>query len=133
MKPYDVIPGVTRSRWQALASQQKPAPDSVAFIHEASERGDELLKRYFGITEYRLDGKLMPAEHCLMPKAAGYEALEVADFIIQAAGNEALRRARGGRVPRRDAEAVFHVDQTLVSFFAIDSAELNNQSSAKTS
>jgi hypothetical protein len=62
-------------------------PVEVAFIHEASDRGDALLQRYFGPSSVTIDGKPVRVHHGIMPK--GDEALEVADFIIQAAGGQA--------------------------------------------
>jgi hypothetical protein len=84
IRPIQVMPGLLRRRWQDLAARFHPVPVEVAFIHEASDRGDELLERYFGQSVVVIDGKPVQVHQGIMPK--GDEALEVADFVIQGAG-----------------------------------------------
>jgi hypothetical protein len=84
LEPMQVIAGAIRRRWEELTPRFRPLPVEVAFIHEASERGDKLLEKYFGGSVVVIDGKRVRVHHGLMPK--GDEALEVADFIVQAAG-----------------------------------------------
>ena len=40
LRPYDVMVGSVRKRWEELTPRFRPTPAEVAFIHEASERGD---------------------------------------------------------------------------------------------
>jgi hypothetical protein len=40
VKPIQVMPGLLRRRWEELVPRFVPLPAEVAFIHEASERGD---------------------------------------------------------------------------------------------
>jgi hypothetical protein len=53
-----------------------------------------------------------------MPK--GDEALEVADFIVQAAGCQAMRGIRPRFQVRRDFEVVFRANPLWSSFISID-------------
>ena len=84
-------------------------------MHEASTRGDALLERYFGPSIVTIDGKRLNVHHGIMPK--GDEALEVADFIVQAAGGQARYGIKPkGRV-RRDFAAIFRANPVWSSFF----------------
>jgi hypothetical protein len=44
IKPIRAMPGLLRRRWEALVPRFVPLPIEVAFMHEASERGDKLLE-----------------------------------------------------------------------------------------
>ena len=111
---YRLLGPVLRKRFEELASHCVPPPVEVAMVHEASERGDPLLERYFGGSHVAVEGRAVPVHHAIMPK--GDECLEVADFIVHAAGGQA-RNPAGER--RRDFSAVFH-DPLLISFIHID-------------
>src|SRR5262245_21374466 len=76
LEPMQVIAGAIRRRWEELTPRFRPLPVEVAFIHEASERADQLLEKYFGGSVVVIDGKRVRVHHGLMPK--GDEALEVA-------------------------------------------------------
>jgi hypothetical protein len=91
-----------------------PLPVEVAFIHEASDRGDELLEKYFGPSIVTIDGRQVKVHHGIMPK--GDEALEVADFVAQAAGGQARHGIQPGQPVRRDFEAVFRANPLWSSF-----------------
>jgi hypothetical protein len=61
-----------------------------------------------------------------MPKSAGSEALEVADFVLHPIGRQAPRnlKQRGDFVP--DFRAVFHeVDRNLTSYIEVTSVTVN--------
>jgi hypothetical protein len=121
---YEIMPAVVRKRWQELASRTPIAPVELAFIHEASDRGDPLLEKFFGETVVHVEGVKNPVHHGLMPKSIGDEALEVADFIVQAAGRQAHRWADGDKRIRKDFAAVFHSNPSWVSFMDIGRVEV---------
>ena len=73
VRPIQIMPGALRRRWEELTPRFVPLPVEVAFIHEASERGDELLQHYFGESVVTIDGKRVPVHHGIMPK--GDEAI----------------------------------------------------------
>ena len=112
--PMNIMPGALRRRWEELTPRFDPLPTELAFIHEASDRGDDLLERFFGQSVVMIDGKRVHAHHGIMPK--GDEALEVADFIIQAAGAQALRGIYPDRPLRKDFDAIFNVNPLWRSF-----------------
>jgi hypothetical protein len=92
-KPIELMPGLLRRRWKALTPCFEPLPVEIAFIHEASERADNFLETYFGKTVAEIDGAPVKAHHGIMPK--GDEALEVAHFIVHAAGAQRTHRRVG--------------------------------------
>jgi hypothetical protein len=116
IKPIQVMPGLLRRRWEELTPRFVPLPIEVAFIHEASDRGDELLEQYFGPSIVTIDGKQVNVHHGILPK--GDEALEVADFVVHAAGGQARHGIKPDRPVRRDFEAVFLANPLWSSFFA---------------
>jgi hypothetical protein len=116
IKPIQAMPGLLRRRWEELTPRFQPFPVEVAFIHEASARGEALLERYFGPSIVTIDGKRVNVHHGIMPK--GDEALEVTDFIVHTAGGQARHGIKpNGRV-RRDFEAVFRANPLWSSFFS---------------
>jgi hypothetical protein len=127
VKAIQVMPGALRKRWEELTPRFNQLPVEIAFIHEASDRGDELLQRYFGESVATIDGKRVQVHHGIMPK--GDEALEVADFIIQAAGNQARHGIAPGRKVRRDFEVIFRTNPLWSSFHGIDGVTPTSSSS----
>jgi hypothetical protein len=121
IKPIQLMPGLLRRRWEALAPRFVPLPVEVAFIHEASDRGDKLIETYFGPSIVKIDGRQVDVHHAVMPK--GDEALEVADFVVQAAGCQARRGIKPDRPVRRDFEVVFRANPLWSSFIACTEAE----------
>jgi hypothetical protein len=118
-----IMPGLIRRRWQELTPRFVPLPVEVAFIHEASERGDALLEKYFGESVVVIDGKQVPAHHGIMSK--GDEALEVADFIVHTAGRQALHGIRPAMPVRRDFEAIFRTNPLWTSFHGVQSVTVD--------
>jgi hypothetical protein len=80
---------------------------SVALVFEASQRADPLVMQFFGALELLENGQKIPVEHCLLAKNAGEPALEVADFVIHAAGRAARQRLEGKQGLPADFDAVF--------------------------
>jgi hypothetical protein len=81
---------------------------TVALVFESSQRADPVLMKHFGELELEENGRALPVEHCIMPKSAAEPGLEIADFIINAAGSQTRRHLRGTSGFARDYEAVFH-------------------------
>lgn len=112
MHAYAVVAGPLRKRWLKILEMLKNAPTEIALIHEASERGDDFLDLHFRATRFTVKGEERPVSHAIMPKSAGREALEVADFIMHAAGGHAMAVRNGYTGRRKDAEVVFGHDLT---------------------
>jgi hypothetical protein len=123
--PYQILPSALRKRWEELASRITPPATEVALLHEASERGDPLVERYFGPSFFNVNGKSVKVHHGLIPKSAMIPGLEVADFIAQAAGRQSWHNARGQGGWRRDFRAIFHSNPMWSSSIDIDAARLN--------
>lgn len=118
--PITVMPGALRARWQELAARCSPLPIEIAFVHEASERGDGLLEKHFGPSVVHIDGNVIPTRHAIIPKASGDECMEVADFVVHTAGAQARKPSALAGGSRRDFQAVFH-HPLWASFIHIDS------------
>jgi hypothetical protein len=78
----------------------------VWIIIERSERADPIVLSCFSQLTLTAP-QLLPVEHCLMPKRANEQGLEVADFIISAASSEVQRRQRGKSGHAPDFNDVF--------------------------
>jgi hypothetical protein len=112
---------------------QRTLCKEIAVIFESSERADDAIKEAFQDFEVHRGWKHIPSECYFMPKSAGNEALEVADFVMHPIGRQARRslklQHRGDFVP--DFQAVFHaVDRRLTSFCDVTSVRPIQQRSA---
>jgi hypothetical protein len=107
----------------------------IAMIFEDSDRGRPLVARDMervnrGIFDSR--GINLSCDVCFLSKAAGDEALEVADVIAHTVGRQQRhwRSARGTFT--KDFEAVFHrVDPALVEYVSVAGTKLSS-AAAKT-
>lgn len=104
---------------KAVRQPQGPGmriPGRLVFIHEASERGDKFLQANFASFGVGIFGVPLEIERGLVPKKSGDPSLEVADFVMHAAGGQARRTRDGNRSARQDFVSVFQNAEPLVSF-----------------
>jgi hypothetical protein len=123
---HSLLSGSLRKRWEELISRLPIAPAEIAFIHESSERSDGLIERYFSDTKVQLGGVPLPIHFGFMSKARNDPAMEVADFVIQAAGGQSFRRHRGEQGFRKDFQAVFHANPLWSSFIDVTAVRSAN-------
>jgi len=110
---------------------------SLAFVFEGSDRTSALVERAFSTLEVRVgrpDGvRNIPLHFFWGGKALAEPALEVADFIMHAAGG-AVRAHRAHHTPfldRRDFRAVFgDLPEHLVSFLLVNDISLARRKGA---
>ena len=130
LKPYAIV---ARSLLERMAEIARHHPISnVALVFEESTRTDALAATFF--EGYRLQiGQMgqpvrqVSIQKFRMAKSSGEAMLEVADFVMHTAGNEARRRMDGA-VPsgRKDFYVVFRaVDPRIISFCEITEAKQN--------
>ena len=80
---------------------------SVFIIVESSQRADDIIKTCFSQLTPIDDVPSLPVVKRLMPKSSNEPGLEVADFIVGAAGSEVQRRLRGQNGHAADFRDVF--------------------------
>jgi len=121
--PHQLIAGTLMERVKEIAAAYQF--DSVALIFESSSRSKRLIKQHFGsLGLIRKNGTPVTMHHAFMPKSCSESGLEVADFIIHAAGGKVWHHMKTGmNVQRRDFDCVFkNVSKSLVSYIEIDTA-----------
>jgi hypothetical protein len=79
----------------------------IWIIFESSDRADPVVKRCFGQLTSLNAPLTIPVEHWLAPKSANEPGLEVADFVVSAAGSEIQRHLRGKTGHAPDFNDVF--------------------------
>jgi hypothetical protein len=98
----------------------------VKMIFQSSDRANAQIREAFKDFDVFRGSKRIPSECYFMPKSAAEPALEVADFIMHAAGRQARHNLtnKGSFLP--DFDAVFRaVDRKFTSFIQIESVKLN--------
>lgn len=128
--PYEIVAGALKNRILDIAKWQQKF-NQLAMVFEDSQRGNKLaVKNFSNFNELLVDNKeKIPIEKFFMPKSLNFPGLEVADFIMHAAGGQTRTRLHHGvsRPNNRDFKAVFHsVDPRGTSFIDINRVEVNN-------
>lgn len=96
-------------------------PTEIIFIIEGSQRIERDLLRHFSAYRFGNEQIEIAPKVMIASKEAGVSLVEVADFVIQAAGAQVRNRLRGfsgvRNLVRKDFETIFHkVDRRLVSY-----------------
>jgi len=105
MDPATPVTGVLQEDIASLASRIPCA--AVTIIVESSQRADPILKRCFGELRPDVIDLSKAVNHCLMPKSGAEPGLEIADFVINAAGSQVQRFLRGRQGLAPDFRGVF--------------------------
>jgi hypothetical protein len=93
--------------------------ERVVLMVESSQRADPMVReRWGGLAPVGPDLEV-PMEYCLMPKSSHEPGLEIADFIINAAGSQTRRYMRGTTGAALDFADVFLQVPTIGSRFSI--------------
>jgi hypothetical protein len=79
----------------------------VWMIMESSQRADPIIKSCFSQLMPMNNSRALSVQKCLMPKSSNEPGLEVADFIVSAAGSQVRRRLRGQSGHASDFKEVF--------------------------
>jgi hypothetical protein len=109
--------GSLLNRLRDLLMRCSPEPDEVALLHEASDRCDQLVEKHLGGTVAQINGKVVPVHKGLIAKSYGLPELEVADFIMHAAGRRAAQLHRDPAVQAgKDFGVVFQTNPLLSNY-----------------
>jgi Protein of unknown function (DUF3800) len=128
----EVIPLIGRCLLERIRhiAANYPHASRIALLFERSDRiSASVARSMHGYTLQRESAKgiqtTIPIEKFVIPKAAAEPCVEVADFVMHAAGGQARAwLERDGWESRKDFEAVFHcVDKQRVSYLQVTCAE----------
>jgi hypothetical protein len=102
--------------------------DTMALIFEASERGDELVRRDFDLATMSLvnaSGRSIEVDGYFMPKKSMEPGLELADLIAHTAGRQRRHQMAGKEGVAKDFEQMYWHSPIPPAFMAIDTVRLN--------
>jgi hypothetical protein len=117
--PLEIITGSMMNRYTDLLRRVSPEPNEVAFLHEASNRLDDAIEQHFGGRPDQRHND--PGTQRLIEISHGLPELEVADFIMHAAGRRAVQIHRDPATPfGKDFIVVFQSNPTLSSNIHIE-------------
>jgi hypothetical protein len=68
--PFDIVAGALINRYRDLLSRVSPEPNEVAFLHEASDRCDQLVEKHLGGTVVQINHNLVPVHKGLVGRLA---------------------------------------------------------------
>lgn len=128
---YQLVSRVMLARIERLARHSSFS--RIVLLVESSARTNALAERHLGPyatadLEYLERTVKVPIDHYFVPKALTEPGIEIADFIMHAAGGQ-VRNEITGKEPRfrNDFRAVFQdVPRKLVDYMKIQSAKVND-------
>ena len=106
----------------------------VAFVFEASGRGDELVKRDFDLANMNFvnrSGNHIEVEGYFIEKKYMEPGLEVADLIVHTAGRQRRHQLAGKEGVVKDFEQMYWHSSIPPAFMSIDTIHLNELSLAE--
>lgn len=105
MHPCVPVLGQIKKEVEAVAAALRCR--KVWVIVESSQRADPVVQACFSQLTPRGGSQTLFVEKCLMRKSSREPGLEIADFIVSAAGSEIRRRQRGQSGHAPDFQDVF--------------------------
>ena len=99
--------------------------DVLALIFEASDRGNSLVMRDYGLASLKnIRGRDVEVEGCFMPKASMEPGLEVADLIVHTAGRQRRHELAGKSGHTKDFQQTYWHSPIPPEFIAITTVEI---------
>jgi hypothetical protein len=111
-----------------LVSTYAADVDRVALTFEASDKGNDLVRRDFDLASMRMvnrSGRPIEVDGYFMEKKYMEAGLEVADLVAHTAGRQRRHQLRGKTGPLPDFEAMYWHSPIPPAFMAIDNVVLN--------
>jgi hypothetical protein len=115
--PADAVMGKIQEEIQFVATTI--ACKRVVLIVESSQRVDSMVRARWGNLAPIASNMMIPMEYCFMPKSSAEEGLEIADFIVNAAGSQTRRYMREAAGHTLDFADVFLRLPTLGCRFSL--------------